>query len=269
MRGDRVNNIIFAGKHFLTYSVNRHQHDTWELIYCTGETGKFVFADLELPYSEGDVVVIPPNVPHENVSDHGFTNVHLNIGDATLAFRRPVVIRDDGNQSLLHLFSDAYYLFRGDPERRAALLSAYGDLIVRMLITYGEKHPKNRVAEMIEQSIRQNYANANYELDEVLHTMPYCYDHLCKVFRKEMGTTPHKYLTNLRLQAAADTLCSGYNNGNITEVAHMCGFHNPLYLSRLFKKKYGVSPREYYHLKMEEEAHASTDSDSQKITVPE
>lgn len=264
-----MNNIIFAGKHFLTYTVNRHQHDTWELVYCTGETGKFVFADLELPYSEGDVVVIPPNVPHENISEHGFTNVHLNIGDATFAFRQPVVIRDDGNQSLLHLFSDAYYLFRGDPERRAALLSSYGDLIVRMLITYGEKHPKNRVAEMIEQSIRQNYANANYELDEVLHTMPYCYDHLCKVFRKEMGATPHKYLTNLRLQAAADMLCSGYNNGNITEVAHMCGFHNPLYLSRLFKKKYGVSPREYYHLKMEEEAHASTDSDSQKITVPE
>ena len=84
-----------------------------------------------------------------------------------------------------------------------------------------------------------------------------------------MGTTPHKYLTNLRLQAAADTLCSCYNNGNITEVAHMCGFHNPLYLSRLFKKKYGVSPREYYRIKMEEEAHKSTDSDSQKITVPE
>ena len=44
-----MNNIIFAGKHFLTYSVNRHQHDTWELIYCTGETGRFVFADSELP----------------------------------------------------------------------------------------------------------------------------------------------------------------------------------------------------------------------------
>ena len=61
-----MNNIIFAGKHFLTYNVSRHQHDTWELIYCTGETGKFVFADLELPYSEGDVVVILEAMKMEN-----------------------------------------------------------------------------------------------------------------------------------------------------------------------------------------------------------
>jgi len=264
-----MNNIIFAGKHFLTYNVSRHQHNSWELVYCTGSSGTFIFNDLRLPYEEGDVVVIPPDVPHENVSEGGFTNIHLNIGDATLAFERPVVIHDDSNRSILHLFSDAYYLFSGDPERRMALLPAYGNLIVRCMTTYRQAHPKNRMVKQIEQSIVQNYGNANYELDEVLRTLPYCYDHLCKVFRKEMGITPHKYLTNLRLQAAADMLCSAYNNGNITEAAHLCGFRNPLYFSRLFKKKYGVSPKEYYQLKLGEEQRHSTDSDSQKIILPE
>lgn len=264
-----MNTIIFAGKHFLTCNVSRHQHETWELIYCTGKMGKLIFADFVLPYAEGDVVVIPPHTPHENVSENGFSNVHLNIGDATFNYHHPVLIRDDGNQSLLHLFSDAYYIFCGDPEKRSALLSAYGDLIVRMLSAYGETHPRNRTVEVIEQSIRQNYANANYKLDEVLHTMPYCYDHLCKVFRKTMGMTPHKYLMNLRLQAAADALCSGLSNGNITEIAHMCGFHNPLYLSRLFKKRFGLSPREYYRQQLEQNPANSADSDSQKISVPD
>lgn len=262
-----MNNIIFAGKHFITYTVNRHQHSSWELIYCTGEMGRMVFDGLELPYGVGDIVVIPPGVPHENVSESGFTNIHLNIDDATLAFKKPVLIRDDANHTILHLFSDAYYLFRGDAEKREALLSSYGNLIVRCMATYRDTHPKNKVAEQIEQSILQNYANANYELDEVLHTMPYCYDHLCKVFRKEMGITPHKYLTNLRLQAAADMLCSGYNDGSITEVAHACGFRNPLYFSRMFKKKYLVSPKEYHQQKVGREQ--LTDSDSQKIILPE
>jgi len=262
-----MNDVIFAGKHFLTYNVSRHQHNSWELIYCTGESGKMIFDQGEMPYRAGDIVVIPPCTPHENVSVGGFTNIHLNIDDATLAFQQPMLVRDDGNQSILHLFSDAYYLYCGDPERRAALLSAYGNLIVRYMIAYRAAHPRNQMVEQIEQSIRQNYGNANYELDEMLHTLPYCYDYLCRIFRKEMGMTPHKYLTNLRLQAAADMLCSVFNDGSITEVAHTCGFRNPLYFSRLFKKKYGISPKEYYQERLgQRETH---DSDSQKIILPD
>ena len=262
-----MNDVVFAGKHFLTYKVNRHQHSTWELVYCTGESGRFVFDDGELPYGEGDVVVIPPGIPHENVSDGGFTNIHLNIGDATLAFSHPVIIRDDGNGTILHLFSDAYYLYCGDPERRAALLPSYGRLIVRCITAYRAAHPKNRVAEQIEQSIVQNYANPNYDLDAVLHEMPYCYDYLCKLLRREVGQTPHKYLANLRLQAAADMLRAVRSSDSIAEVAHLCGFRNPLYFSRLFKKKYGLSPREYSRQRPEDQP-ISADADSQKIILP-
>ena len=263
-----MNDIVFAGKHFRTHHVSRHQHENWELIYCTGDAGTMVFDALHLPYQTGDVVIIPPNTPHENISPEGIGNIHLNIDDATLAFSQPVAIRDDSNASMLHLFADAYYLFCGDPVRRAALLTAYGNLIVRCMITYHEAHPKNRVVEQIEQSIMQNYANANYGLEEVLHTLPYSYDYLCKVFRRELGITPHKYLTNLRLQAAAEMLCANSNNGNITEAAHRCGFKNPLYFSRLFKNKYGVSPKAYYQQKLTEGSGQTADADSQKIIPP-
>jgi len=268
-RGGAMNDIIFAGKHFLTYNVSRHKHSSWELVYCTGKSGEFVFEDFSLPYGVGDIVVIPPDVPHKNISEGGFTNIHLNIVETTLAFRQPVLIRDDVNHSLLHLFSNAYFLFSGDPERRAALIGAYGNLIVRSLTLNQAVDPKNQVTEEIEQSIVQNYADINYELDAVLHGYPYSYDYLCKIFRKEVGMTPHKYLTSLRLQAAADMLCSDYNNGRITEIAHLCGFRDSLYFSRLFKKRYQVSPKEYYQQKREEEENPNADSDSQKIILPE
>ncbi|MBR2055296.1 MAG: AraC family ligand binding domain-containing protein, partial [Clostridia bacterium] len=64
-----MNDIIFAGKHFLTFNVSRHKHESWELVYCTKDAGKFIFDDrMELPYAAGDIVVIPPEVPHENTS---------------------------------------------------------------------------------------------------------------------------------------------------------------------------------------------------------
>lgn len=260
-----MNDIVFAGKHYLTYNVTLHKHRNWELVYCTEASGRFVFEGLEVRYQEGDVVVIPPETPHENVSEGGFTNIHLNIENATLSFSHPVVIRDDGNRTILHLFADAYYLYCGDAEKRAALLSAYGNLIVRCMTAYRTVHTKNRIAEEIEQSIVQNFANASYELDAVLQAMPYCYDYLCRIFRKEMGLTPHRYLTNLRLQAAADMLSSVYNDDSISRVALQCGFRNPLYFSRLFKKKYGVSPSDY--VRQRPEGEVSHDPDGQKIML--
>jgi len=240
-----MNDILFAGKHFLTYNVNRHQHNCWELVYCTGGSGQFVFDQLSLAYHAGDIVVIPPDTPHMNASESGFTNIHLNIGPSTLALRQPVRISDDSNQSMLHLFSDVYYLYSSGAEEKAELLPAYGSLLVQHILCGNALPRKNRIVEQIEQSIVLNYANANYKLDELLRSMPYCEDHLCRLFRQETGYTPHKYLIHMRLQAAASMLASNYSRNSIAEVARLSGFRNPLYFSRLFKQKYGVSPTQY------------------------
>lgn len=261
-----MNDIVFAGRHMLTRNVTRHKHRTWELIYCTGASGKLVFSGLELPYGVGDVAVIPPDTPHENVNSEGLTNIHLNIDHASLAFRQPVVVRDDTNGSLLHLFADAYFLFCGEPERRAALLPFYGDLIVRH-VSLCAPHRRNPMVEEIEQSIIQHCTDPNYELDRVLSAMPYCSDYLCRLFREELHTTPGKFLTELRLQRAADMLLAGGEKTAVSEIARLCGFRDPLYFSRMFKKRYQVSPSRYAVMQREEAR--EMDSDSQKIIAPD
>lgn len=239
-----MNDIVLAGQHLLTPTVTRHQHGSWEMYYCTKGSDKFVFDDLELPYHEGDVIVIPPDTPYVHFHKDGAACIYLYISEATLAFRYPVLLQDDENHSLLHLFSDAHYLFHSDAEYHAALLPTYGQLISQHISSRSTSSPRNMLVEEIARNIVQNYANPNYELDELLKSAPYCYDYLCRLFRQELHTTPHKYLTNLRLQAAADVLRAG-SSRSITEIARMCGYHDPLYFSRMFKKRYGVSPREY------------------------
>ena len=259
-----MNDVLHAGKHFLTFNVSRHKHNNWELVYCTEKCGTFVFDDMQIPYGVGDIVVIPPDTPHKNVSENGFTNIHLVIGSSTLTFRQPTLIKDDANQTILHLFSDAYYLFRSDSSHKAELLSSYGGLIARFMIAGQTEPQKNRIAEQIEQDIVNNYADANYKLDEVLAAMPYCSDYLCRVFRKELGLTPHKYLTDLRLKSAASMLHSDYSASSVSEIALLCGFRNPLYFSRLFKQKYGVSPREYGRIQEKHDARSG-----EKIILPD
>ncbi len=104
-----MNDIVYAGKHSVTFRVPRHEHDTWELIYCTGQGGELRFDDFTLPYAVGTIVVIPPFTPHSNESQHGFTNIHVNLADATLNFHRPIAIQDDGNRSILSVFSGIFF----------------------------------------------------------------------------------------------------------------------------------------------------------------
>ncbi len=239
-----MNEILQAGQHELVPSIPRHQHDSWELFYCTQGSAKFVFDDTELVYHVGDVVVIPPDTPHILPIADASSCLLLSLANTALTLRTPMLFHDDGNRSLLHLFQDTAYLFHSASEYRAVLLPAYGQLLAQHISSRCTVSPRSQLVEEIAQSIVQNYTNPNYELDELLRSAPYCYDYLCRLFRRELHTTPHKYLTDLRLQAAADILRTG-NSGSVTEIARMCGYHDPLYFSRMFKKKYGVSPREY------------------------
>ena len=239
-----MNDVIHAGTEALTTDIGRHSHPHWVLFYCTQGAGRFVFDDLELPYQPGQLIVIPAELPHVQEEEAGSRGLYMCILHATLSFRYPMILADDANHSLQHIFEDAGYLFQHHPELRESLLPAYSHLAAQHISVRRASATRNLLVEEIAQTIMQNYANPNYELDELLRSAPYCYDYLCRLFRQEMGITPSKYLANLRLQTAADILRTR-SGKSVTEVARMCGYQDPLYFSRMFKKKFRLSPREY------------------------
>ena len=241
-----MNQIIYAGKHLLTYSVSRHAHSSWELIYCTGGEGRLYFDGGVLPYRAGELAIIPPLVYHRNESEAGFTNIHLNLLEPQLTLREPTLIRDDDNHFLLDAFSAAFYHFGSDPGKQSVLLASYANLIVNLILSLLDAPAHSPVVEEIESCIIRSYPDENFELDVYLRSLPFNYDYLRKLFKSETGVTPHRLLSDTRLQAAAERLGFADANGvSISEIAHLCGFREPLYFSRLFKKKYGLSPRQY------------------------
>ena len=103
------------------------------------------------------------------------------------------------------------------------------------------------IVAQIENNIISNYADSAYELDTYLHSLPFSYDYLRKLFQKEVGVTPHRYLVDKRLKMAAELLAGDASAGTrtIADIAALCGFHDPLYFSKMFRKKYGTAPRDY------------------------
>ena len=245
-----MNDITFVGRHIAVFNVSQHTHDGWEYVYCTAGDGVFHFAGSSLPYKRGDTVIIPPGVPHSNESVHGFSNIHITMESPILTLKEPAVITDDGNQFLLQAFNASFYHYYSDRKERTALLSAYGNLISYYLIAYQTVTPRPGVVDEIEHHILNHYADCDFKLDDYLASLPGSSDYQRKLFQKEFGVTPHQYLTNKRLQIAAETLmnCSD----KMADIALMCGFRDPLYFSRMFKKKYGVSPSHYVRARQED-----------------
>ena len=259
-----MNDIIYVARHALTLRVSDHAHESWELIYCTSGKGQISFEDRTFTYYNDSIVIIPPMVIHSNWSDSGFTNIHVNIVDSTLNFREPIILSCTSNAFLRQAFEAAFYYYSNNGIGRTTLLPVYGQLIASTALMLASDIAHSDVVQQVINDILKNYPDADYDLNAYLQSMPFSFEYLKKMFKNEVGMTPRQFLTDKRLENAANNLALSGCGSSISQIARQSGFQEPLYFSRLFKKKYGVSPKNYTPDNLEP---PTTDSDSTKIIL--
>lgn len=66
-----------------------------------------------------------------------------------------------------------------------------------------------------------------------------------RAFREVFGTSPHQYQLRLRLMRGKELFKTA--NASVAEVARWCGFRDPKYFSRIFKREFGCQPSDYKH----------------------
>ena len=241
-----MNTILFVGEHPKTNDVRNHFHEHWELVYCTSGEGAFRFeSGAVIPYRAGDLVVIRPNEVHANSSAEGFTNIHITMAEPSFSYHSNFRITDV-DEGFRMAFSQAKIFYMTDIKNREMVLSALGDLIVGYIVCLRSNAECSSPVERIRNSIIRNYSNPSYALDAFIRELPFNYDYLRKLFKKEIGMSPLEYLTNLRMNSAEKLLTAMWTNEySINEISQMCGYEDALYFSRVFKKRFGCSPTKY------------------------
>ena len=78
---------------------------------------------------------------------------------------------------------------------------------------------------------------------EIADRVEFSESHFMRYFKENMGTSFVDYLKDYRLTMAARLLL--VSDDTILSIAEEVGFDNLSYFNRAFKKKYGVTPREY------------------------
>lgn len=91
------------------------------------------------------------------------------------------------------------------------------------------------------------YMNMNYEKKLTVSTLAemagYSVSRFLHLFSETIGKPPMRYLRDIRLANACELLDT--SEYPVSKIADLCGFNDPLYFSRVFADKYGLSPSAY------------------------
>ena len=139
-------------------------------------------------------------------------------------------IAEHSEASTLHLighlclFLDA--LIQSSASRRGSVGTRLRDFYIQEAVTY----------------IEQNYQR-DLTVEEIAGVCKINRSYFSKIFKESMGCTPQEFLIRMRLAKATELMRT--TDTAIKDISAVCGYPNQLHFSRAFKKRYGVSPREW------------------------
>lgn len=149
-----------------------------------------------------------------------------------------------GYQKLFQEMIQELQLCRPHYEELLSILLRQLFILISRQLTGGPKLASHVQNEM-EAAVRYftEHYNEDIVIDEYAAGMHRSTVWFIRSFKQYTGITPMQYIISVRLSNAQRLLES--TQYNVTEVASIVGYDNPLYFSRLFKKQTGVAPSEY------------------------
>jgi AraC-like DNA-binding protein len=150
----------------------------------------------------------------------------------------PIVITDENAKLMNYLFEEIFESNDVFDEMSAA----YKMLKLLISLSTPKSPISNHTLLAALEYIHENYKkkiNVS-DLAQITHTSE---SYLYSVFKSNLGTSPVAYLTHYRLTIASDMIRQ--SELSIKEIAEAVGFDDQFYFSKVFKKRFNVSPRKY------------------------
>jgi len=217
----------------------------WLLHYVVSGFGTFERDGNTYKIEPGDFFVIPPFLETYYEADKEKPWHYIWIGFTTEQklpepFFNPVVKCAGAGE----IFADMLTCQNMDSGKSAFLASCIWRLISLLLET---KTEKTDYIEKALNCIHSEYMN-DIDITAIAHRLNLDRSYFTVLFSKKVGIPPGQYLLNVRLEKASELML--LHNESPTSAATSCGFADIYHFSKAFKKKYGLSPRQYKSSKL-------------------
>jgi AraC-like DNA-binding protein len=219
------------------YRIHKHSHPQWELIYNYSGYGTMDIGDKTHSFKPGTVALLPPGTIHDKTSASGYKDYYLQFSGCCI-YPKIYVFEDDCDRKLLYLIRVLYSLFYENREK--AVCDSLLESLIGVLQPYMQQTQEDWNVRMLQNKIIQEFSDPFFSVKQAFCDIPVNKDHLRRRFKAALGMPPVEYLTSLRIQQAKHLLSQ--EGMDISEVAYQCGFCDPLYFSRVFRKNTEVAP---------------------------
>ena len=102
---------------------------------------------------------------------------------------------------------------------------------------------KRRFCEKLEIEVVKNLSNPDFQIEDLCRTMMMSRTHLYRQIKQHFGSSFTDILTTTRIRRSSDLLL--HSSKSISEICYECGFRDPSYFVRVFRKKTGLTPKAF------------------------
>lgn len=106
-----------------------------------------------------------------------------------------------------------------------------------------DKNAHSLLIRRVHEYIEQNFSNSALRLEDVAQANFISTQYLCSVYKKATGNTVGDYIFDVRMRHAQKLIKD--DQRNVTAISEACGYEDPNYFGKCFRKKYGITPKQY------------------------
>ena len=249
--------------------IGLHEQATWEVSYIITGSGIRSIGDRIAPFESGEVVMVPPNLPHCWHFGSDVTDAQGHIANITVTFGREWLdncsVAFPELRECVEKLKQKRNAVKFGKKKAAAIASILEEMrglgkaerippLIRLLLLlagseeesivgrHRQKSPEQERMERIQVYVTCN-ARQDITLDDIARHVGMNRTSFCVFFKKATGKTFVTYLNEYRIELACRLLKQ--QKDSVAEICYQAGFNNVPYFNRVFKKLKGVAPSEY------------------------
>ena len=247
---DKILLACYVGKGMgMRKHIDRQGHG---LVFHTSGVKVYEFDDgRKITPKPNELIYHPKHSTYEVTSEDIGDCYAINFDVSEEADFAPFAIKTKNELSFLKHFKTAKNIWDG--KHRGYIMKCKAELyqiIYNMEQEYFSEYLSTDKLEIIKpgiEYIHQEYTKQHISIEELSDMCGITSEYFRKIFRTYYGTSPIKYINELKISHAKELLASGMYS--VTEAAFQSGYTDISFFSREFKKNTDLSPKEYQMLK--------------------
>lgn len=213
----------------------------WDLTFVMKGTLMYRCNNRQIILRQNDAMLLPQgtlrerDAVNEPVDYVSINYTYLPGVNVSLPVYMPDIITQNIKQ-LIHIYAHPRDFSEYYARERIACLTNY---ILYELMNQHQRDSKNTHVAIMLRTIHERI-NEPLSLVYLAKTAHISKEYASQIFKQETGTTVTEYINERKMLLAREMIAE--RKLPVTEVAESLGFMNYSYFSRLFKKRFGVSP---------------------------